>query len=62
MCELNAYLLDRDENRLIMKGVDTVEPLADGICLTSILGDQKVIQAFIHSISTGTSSIFLKEL
>ena len=41
MCEANAYLIDGDEERLIMEAVDKVEPEENGLLLVNIFGEQK---------------------
>ena len=61
MCEAKAYLIEDKETRLIMEAVDTVEPEGDGIKLVSIFGDQKIINARIHSLSLVDNKIYLKE-
>ena len=61
MCEANAYLVDGEEKKLIMEAVDTVEPDGEGIRLISIFGDQKFINARIHSLSLVDHNIFLVE-
>jgi len=60
MCEANAYLLEGDEKKLVMEAVDTVEPEENGITLISIFGDQKFLNASIHSLSLVDHRIFLK--
>ncbi len=61
MCEANAYIVEENEEKLIMEAVDTVEPEEDGIKLTSIFGDQKFIKAHIHSLSLVDHKVFLKK-
>jgi predicted RNA-binding protein len=61
MCEANAYLIDGDENELVMEAVDTIEPEDDGIKLVSIFGDQKFLKATIHSLSLVDHKVFLKK-
>lgn len=61
MCEANAYLIQKDEKKLVMEAVDTVEPEGDGIRLVSIFGDQKFLKAHIHSLALVDHNIFLKE-
>ena len=61
MCEANAYLINDDETELLMEAVDTVEPEGDGIKLVSIFGDQKFINARIHSLSLVDHKVFLKK-
>jgi predicted RNA-binding protein len=59
MCEANAYLISGNEQQLIMEAVDTVEPESDGLRLTSIFGDQKILKASIYSLSLVDHKIFL---
>ena len=61
MCEANAYLIEGDENELIMEAVDRIEPEDDGIKLVSIFGDQKFLKARIYSLSLVDHKIFLKK-
>lgn len=61
MCEANAYLIEGDENELIMEAVDRIEPEGDGIKLVSIFGDQKFLKAKIHSLSLVDHKVFLKK-
>ncbi len=61
MCEANAYIIEENEEKLIMEAVDTVEPEEDGIKLTSIFGDQKFVKARIHSLSLVDHKVFLKK-
>ena len=61
MCEANAYLIEEDEKILVMEAVDTVEPEDGGIRLVSIFGDQKFLDAHIHSLSLVDHHIFLKK-
>ena len=61
MCEANAYLIEDNETKLIMEAVETVEPEGDGIKLVSIFGDQKIINARIHSLSLVDNKVFFKE-
>ncbi len=61
MCEANAYLIKGEENELVMKAVDTVEPEGEGLRLISIFGDQKFIKASIHSLELVDHNIFLKQ-
>jgi len=59
MCEANAYLISGTEQQLIMEAVDTVEPEGEGLRLTSIFGDQKILKAKIFSLSLVDHKIFL---
>jgi predicted RNA-binding protein len=59
MCEANAYMLEGDDQQLIMEAVDTVEPEDDGIRLVNIFGDQKFIKARIHSLSLVEHKVYL---
>jgi predicted RNA-binding protein len=59
MCEANVYLMDGEDKILVMKAVDTVEPENKGLRLVSIFGDQKFVNATIHSLSLVDHKIFL---
>ncbi|OEU69901.1 MAG: RNA-binding protein [Desulfuromonadales bacterium C00003093] len=61
MCEANAYLIEGEEEKLVMESVDTVEPEEDGVKLSSIFGEQKFLKARIHSLSLVDHKVFLKE-
>jgi len=61
MCEANAYLIEGNEKILIMEAVDTVEPEEGGMRLVNIFGDQKFLDAHIHSLSLVDHCIFLKK-
>jgi predicted RNA-binding protein len=60
MCEANAYLLEGNEQKLIMEAVDTIEPQEDGIRLVNIFGEQKVLKAQIYSLSLVDNKVFLR--
>ena len=61
MCEANAYMLNEENESLIMEAVDLVQPEEGGIRLISIFGDQKFIKGHIHSLSLVDHKIFIKE-
>jgi predicted RNA-binding protein len=62
MCEANAYLIENGEKTLIMQAVDVVEPQGDGLRLESIFGDQKFVNARIHSLALTDKQILLKAI
>ena len=61
MCEANAYIVNEENESLIMEAVDLVQPEEGGIRLISIFGDQKFIRGHIHSLSLVDHKIFIKE-
>ena len=61
MCEANAYLLEKDQETLLMEAVDRVEPDEDGIRLISIFGEQKFIKGHIHALSLVDHKVFIKQ-
>jgi len=61
MCEANAYLLEGNEQKLIMEAVDTIEPQEDGLRLVNIFGEQKVLKAQIYSLSLMDNKVFLRQ-
>ena len=62
MCEANAYLINGEEPELIMEAVDVIEPENGGLKLTSIFGEQRFIDARIHSMSLVDHKVYLKLL
>ena len=61
MCEANAYLLEKDQETLLMEAVDKVEPDEDGIRLISIFGEQKFIKGYIHALSLVDHKVYIKQ-
>jgi len=62
MCEANVFLIEGDDQKLIMEAVDTVEPHEDGVQLSNIFGEQKFLKAQIYSLSLVENKVFLKTL
>jgi predicted RNA-binding protein len=60
MCEADAYIVQGDKERLLMKSVDKVEPEDGGLRLVNIFGEQKFIQANIHTLALVEHKILLK--
>ena len=60
MCEATAYLLEAGEPKLVMEAVDTIEPEDNGIRLINIFGEQKFLNARIHSLSLVDNKVYLK--
>lgn len=60
MCEASAFLIEKDEEILIMEAVDTVEPDGDKIRLVNIFGEQKIISGEIYSLSLVDHKIFIR--
>lgn len=61
MCEANAYLIRGGEKTLIMESVDIIEPEGEGLRLQNIFGEQKFVNARIHSLAFNDHQIFLAE-
>ena len=61
MCEANVFLLEGDDQKLIMEAVDTVEPEEDGVRISNIFGEQKFIRAQIYSLSLVENKVFLRQ-
>jgi hypothetical protein len=49
MCEANAYLIEGEEEMLVMESVDTIEPVEDGVKL-SLPGLQAFVWAFAEQL------------
>ena len=60
MCEASAFLLEGNDQKLIMEAVDTIEPQEDGVRLINIFGEQKFLNAQIYSLSLVDNKVFLK--
>ena len=60
MCEANVYLVQGEDSHLVMEAVDVVEPGTDGLRLINIFGEQKFLNATIHSLSLVDHKIYLK--
>jgi len=60
MCEASAFLLEGNDQKLIMEAVDTIEPQEDGVRLINIFGEQKFLNARIYSLSLVDNKVFLK--
>ena len=60
MCEANAYLVQGEDSHLVMEAVDVVEPGENGLHLVNIFGEQKFLNATIHSLSLVDHKIYLK--
>jgi len=61
MCEASAYLIDGDQQELIMEAVDTVEPEEGGYRLINIFGEQKFVKAVIYSLALVDHKVFFKK-
>ena len=62
MCEASAYISRGEQEELILKSVDLVEPLDDGgFLLVDIFGTQKVIRATLKQIKLVDHKILFEE-
>jgi len=61
MCEASAYIIDGDQQELIMEAVDTVEPEDDGYRLINIFGEQKFVKSVIYSLALVDHKVFFKK-
>jgi predicted RNA-binding protein len=62
MCEANAYMSQGEQEKLILKSVDLVEPLDDGgFLLVDIFGTQKIIQGTLKQIKLVDHKILFEE-
>ena len=62
MCEADAYIVEKDGEQLLMKSVDKIEPEDGGLRLVNIYGEQRFIEANIHTLSLVEHKIILKRL
>lgn len=61
MCEANAYMINGNDQELLMEAVDSVEPEESGFRLVNIFGEQKFVRGVIHSLSLVDHKIFFKK-
>ena len=62
MCEANAYMSRGEQEELILKSVDLVEPRDDGgFLLVDIFGTQKVIRGKLKQIKLVDHKILFEE-
>lgn len=62
MCEADAYIVEKDGEQLLMKSVDKIEPEDGGLRLVNIYGEQRFIEADIHTLALVDHKIILKRL
>ena len=62
MCEASAYMSRGEQEELILKSVDLVEPRDDGgFLLVDIFGTQKIIQGTLKQIKLVDHKILFEE-
>ena len=61
MCEANVYMVEGENEQLIMEAVDTIEPSGNTIKMISIYCDQKTVTAKIDTQSLVDHKVFLKK-
>ncbi len=62
MCEAAAYILKPNgQEELLLADVDVIEPEGDQLRLVSIFGEQKVVNAKIHSLNLINHKVLLVE-
>ncbi len=62
MCEANAYLLEKGQERLIMEAVDIIEPEGEDTWrIVGIFGDQKIIKGRIKGMNLVDHRIIFEE-
>ena len=62
MCEASAYILRGDQEELILKSVDVLEPRNDGgFLLVDIFGSQKTIKAKLKRMNLVDHKIIFEE-
>ncbi len=61
MCEANVYLLKDGQEELVMEEVDIIRPEEGKYYLRSVMGEQKMVDGQIKSISLVNHKIILEE-
>ena len=61
MCEAAAYIRKNGQEELFLADVDIIEPEKDGLRLVNIFGEQRVVNATIHSLNLVNHRVILLE-
>ena len=61
MCEAAAYIGKNGQEELFLADVDIIEPEKDGLRLVNIFGEQRVVNATIHSLNLVNHRVILLE-
>jgi len=62
MCESHAYLLDGDEEKLLMEDVINVREEGGKVILSNIIGEESVLEAEVAAITLLDHKILLRPL
>jgi predicted RNA-binding protein len=62
MCESHAYLIEGDNQRLIMEDVINIKEEDGKVTLSNIIGEESVLDAEVASISLLDHRVLLKPL
>jgi predicted RNA-binding protein len=62
MCESHAYLLEGDEERLIMEDVINIKEKDGKVILSNIIGEERALEAEIAAITFLDHRVLLKPL
>ena len=62
MCESHAYLLDGDEEKLLMEDVINVREEGGKVILSNIIGEESVLEAEVAAITLLDHKILLKPI
>lgn len=60
MCEANAYLINGDQEELVLERVDKLIPTEEGILLENIFGQKKMLKAKIKEMALVDHKIILE--
>ncbi len=62
MCESHAYMLDGDEERLIMEDVIDIREEGGKVILSNIIGEESVLEAEVAAITLLEHKVLLRPL
>ena len=62
MCESHAYLIEGDEERLIMEDVIDIKEEGGKVTLSNIIGEESVLEAEVVAITLLDHKVLLKPL
>lgn len=59
MCELNAYLSEKEREDLFLENVDTIKVEGGKVYLRNLFGEEKIFEGQIKELSLRTKKILL---
>lgn len=62
MCDINAYLLEDDQEKMVLENVEEVRTEGDLIFLSNIFGEEKTLKARMKSFINSGKKMILEPI